>query len=141
MTLTIVCAWCRRDTGAGADDPRAIVGLCADHVTGFFDRVESLLTSCAALAAGRRKNAEAPAAPVPEETVADVLHKHGGLTLCDVCIAAELGWPPARVTAEAEALATPEFLRDYWRCARCGTRGLVTRVRTRGKRVLEKQAA
>ena len=143
---TISCAWCRRDGGvAAAEDPRTIVGLCDDHVSGFFHRVETLLTSFAELAVSRRKRggdtAEAPPAATPEVSVAELLREHGGLTLCDACIADELGWPVPRATAEAEGLRTPEFLRDYWRCARCGARGLVTRARARAQRTSEKQAA
>jgi hypothetical protein len=42
----LVCAWCRR-AGAGVrpDDPRAIVGLCDEHVSGFFDQVDRLLST------------------------------------------------------------------------------------------------
>jgi hypothetical protein len=148
LTVTIVCAWCRRDAAStGVDDPRAIVGLCDEHVTGFFNRVDTLLESCAALRKTKSRKG-AVAEPKPDairepvgDTVADTLRKHGGLTLCDACLAAELGWPAARVTAEAEALTASEFLRDQWRCARCGARGVVTRARTRRSRILEKQAA
>jgi hypothetical protein len=144
MSLTVICAWCRREGGASrADDPRAIVGLCAQHLTGFVDRVESLLASCATFAQSPRRT-QAPE-PEParesERTVADLLRHHGGLTLCDACIASELDWPEARVTGDAEALAAREFLRDQWRCARCGTRGIVTRLRTRRPRTLEANAA
>ena len=146
LAPTIVCAWCRRDGGiSGADDSRSIVGLCQEHVSGFFDRVDTLLSSFAALTASRRKRSkdaeETEPEAAPEIGVADLLRKHGGLTLCDGCIASELGWPAPRATAEAEALSSPEFLRDYWRCARCSARGLVTRVRARGQRTLEKKAA
>lgn len=138
-TVTLVCAWCRRDSGtAGTDDARAIVGLCEDHIKGFFARVEDLLVSCAAL---RRKKTEADApAPVEEpaeESLADLLRRHGGLTFCDACLAAELDWPAARVTGEAESLDRAEFLRNQWRCARCGARGLVTRARMRRSYILE----
>jgi hypothetical protein len=148
LTVTIVCAWCRRDAAStGMTDPRAIVGLCDEHVSGFFNRVDVLLASCAALrktksARGAAAEPEPDAIPEPAaDTVADTLRKHGGLTLCDACLAAELGWPAARVTEEAEALTAAEFLRDQWRCARCGARGVVTRARTRRSRILEKQAA
>ena len=139
-TVTLVCAWCRRDNGApGTDDARAIVGLCEDHVKGFFARVDDLLASCAALR--KKKSAAEPAAPIEEEPeeegLADVLRRHGGLTFCDACLAAELDWPAARVTGEAESLDRSEFLRDQWRCARCGARGLVTRARTRRSYILE----
>ena len=144
MSVNVICAWCRRDGRASSDaDPRAIVGLCEQHVTGFVERVESLLASCAAFPQSRRRK-QAPEPQVarePERTVAGLLRHHGGLTLCDACIASELGWPEARVTGDAEALATSEFLRDQWRCARCGTRGLVTRLRTRRPRTLEAKAA
>jgi hypothetical protein len=143
---TIACAWCHREGGvAGGEDSRTIVGLCDEHVSGFFHRVENLLTSFADLAAARKKRrgdgAETPPAQPPKVSVADLLRKHGGLTLCDACIARELDWPAPRAKAEAEGLPTPEFLRDYWRCARCGARGLVTRVRARGQHTFEKQAA
>lgn len=139
-TVTLVCAWCRRDSGAArADDVRAIVGLCEDHVKGFFARVDDLLASCAALR--KKKNAPDAIAPVeeeePEEGLAEVLRRHGGLTFCDACLAAELDWPAVRVTGEAERLDRSEFLRDQWRCARCGARGLVTRARTRRSYILE----
>lgn len=146
MSVNLVCAWCRRAGGAnGMDDPRAIVGLCEQHLTGFIERVESLLASCAAFAQSRRrKQAPEPVAEPavePERTVADLLRQHGGLTLCDACIASELDWQEARVTGDAEALEASEFLRNQWRCARCGTRGIVTRLRTRRTRSLEAKAA
>ena len=145
MSVILACAWCRRESGGnGVDDPKTIVGLCEQHVAGFFDRVESLLTSCAELRKSRRRGKDVdatPAAAAPEPTVADLLRRHGGLTLCDACIAAELSWAEDRVTGEAEELAPTEFLRDHWRCARCGARGLVTRLRTRRSRILEQKAA
>ena len=136
MRVNLVCAWCRREGDAhGTDDPRAIVGLCEQHLTGFVERVESLLASCAAFAQSRRRT-QAPepvAEPAvePERTVADLLRQHGGLTLCDACLASELGWQEGRVTRDAEALPASEFLRDQWRCALCGARGIVTRLRSR----------
>jgi hypothetical protein len=144
MTVNVICAWCRRESGASAAaDPRAIVGLCEQHRTGFVDRVEGLLASCAAFAASRRRKQPSEPEPArePERTVPDLLRHHGGLTLCDPCIASELDWPEARVTIDAEALAGNDFLRDQWRCARCGTRGLVTRLRTRRTRPPETKAA
>jgi hypothetical protein len=145
MSVTVACAWCRRDGGArGPDDSRAIVGLCERHIAGFFERVESLLTSCAELAKSRRRGQQpepVSPAPGPEPTVAELLRGHGGLTLCDACIAAELDWPAERVSSEAARLPVSDFLRDHWRCARCGARGLVTRLRTRRSRMLEQKAA
>lgn len=147
MSVTLACAWCQRESGAGvADDPRTIVGLCEQHVAGFFERVESLLTSCAELFKSRRRGKDtepaSPAlAPAPAPTVAGLLRNHGGLTRCDACIASELDWSPERVTGEAEQLPAAEFLRDQWRCARCGARGLVTRLRTHRSRMLEQKAA
>ena len=143
MNVTLTCAWCCRESGAGGiDDPRTIVGLCERHVAGFFERVESLLTSCAELAKSRRRGKDIePAPPVSGPTVAELLRSHGGLTLCDACIASELDWPAERVSSEAARLPVSDFLRDHWRCARCGARGLVTRLRTRRSRMLEQKAA
>lgn len=145
MSVTLACAWCRRESGVGGtDDPRAIVGLCERHVSGFFERVESLLASCAELAKSRRRGKDVEPVsppPAPEPTVAELLRSHGGLTLCDACIASELDWPAERVSGDAAELPASEFLRDHWRCARCGARGLVTRLRTRRSRLLEQRAA
>lgn len=138
-TVTLVCAWCRRDNGTvGSDDRRAIVGLCEDHVKGFFTRVDELLTSCAALRKKRTEaEPEAAAEESPAESLANVLRHHRGLTFCDACLAAELDWPAERVASEADALDRLEFLRDHWRCARCGARGLVSRARTRRSFILD----
>lgn len=148
MGVTIACAWCRRENGGDtASDPRTIVGLCDAHVSGFYSRVDTLLASLAELRTRRTRvkeaSVETPAATEPDgsEAIAELLQKHTGLTLCDACIAADLGWPAARVTDEADRLEPSEFVRDQWRCARCGTRGIVTRARTRRSRLVEKQAA
>lgn len=148
LGVTIACAWCRRESGgAAASDPRTIVGLCDEHVSGFFSRVDTLLASLAELRAKRSRVKEAPvetpAATQPDggEAIAELLRHHTGLTLCDACVAADLGWPVARATDEADRLDASEFVRDQWRCARCGTRGIVTRARTRRTRLIEKQAA
>lgn len=148
LAVTIACAWCRRENGGEtAGDPRTIVGLCDEHVSGFFSRVDTLLASLAELRAARRRTRDVPAetaaAPEPAggEAIADLLRKHTGLTLCDACVAADLGWPAARVTGEADRLDASDFVRDQWRCGRCGARGIVTRARTRRTRLVEKQAA
>lgn len=147
LGVTIACAWCRREHGGdAAGDPRTIVGLCDEHVSGFFSRVDALLASFAELRAKRTRTKGAPAgtAATPEadggEAIADLLRVHTGLTLCDACVAVDLGWPPARVTDEADRLDPADFVRDQWRCGRCGARGIVTRARTR-RSLVEKQAA
>ena len=140
-TVTLLCAWCRRDSDtAGTQDSRAIVGLCDDHVKGFFARVDELLASCAALRKKKVADAETPAEEAPDESLPNLLRRNGGLTFCDACLGAELDWPAERVTSEADALDRSEFLRDQWRCARCGARGLVTRARTRRSYILENVA-
>ena len=132
-TLQLLCAWCRRSNPTATDDPRAIVGLCDHHVKGFFARVDDVLRSCAALRKKKSENSETEPVEdeVPAETLAKVLRHHAGLTFCDACLGAEADWPVERVTHEANALDRSEFLRDEWRCARCGARGLVTRTRAR----------
>ena len=134
-TLQLLCAWCRRNNPATTDDPRAIVGLCDQHVKGFFARVDDVLRSCAALRKKKSESSETEPVEeeveVPAETLANVLRRHAGLTFCDACLGAEADWRVERVTHEANALDRSEFLRDEWRCARCGARGLVTRTRTR----------
>lgn len=146
-SVTIVCAWCRRDTGGvSTTDPRAIVGLCQDHVTAFFSRVDALLGSLAELRGKSSKSNDVPAEPPARdgdrvESIGELLRRQAGLTLCDACLGTELGWSPARVADEAEALAPAEFLRDRWRCARCGARGIVTRARGPRTRLVEHQAA
>lgn len=147
LGVTIACAWCRRENGGdAAGDPRTIVGLCDEHVSGFFSRVDALLASLAELRARRMRTKDAPAgtaaAPEPAggEAIAELVRKHAGLTLCDTCVAADLGWPAARVTEEADRLDA-DFVRDQWRCGRCGARGIVTRPQTCRTRLVEKQAA
>jgi hypothetical protein len=144
-SVTIVCAWCRREAGDASSDPRAIVGLCDTHVSGFVSRVDTLLGSLAELRGRRTRGQEAPVSapsePDGQERVADLLRTHTGLTLCDACIAADLGWPAPRVADEAGRLDAAEFVRDPWRCGRCGARGVVTRARSRRTRLVETQAA
>jgi hypothetical protein len=132
-TLTLLCAWCRRHAhDAGGTDPRAIVGLCDEHVKGFFARVEALLASCAGLrTANPGDESEGAREETPAKALGNALRRHAGLTFCDPCLAAEVGWDVDRVTAAAGALDRSEFLRDSWRCARCGARGMVTRTRAR----------
>jgi hypothetical protein len=128
-TVTLACAWCRRENGGASADARTIVGLCEDHVRAFSTRVDDLLASCAALRKKKDARRDASVEVPATQGVADILRHHGGLTFCDACLAAEVGRAPEHVAIEAERLDGAEFLRDQWRCARCGARGLVTRAR------------
>ena len=48
---------------------------------------------------------------------------------CDPCLANSLRLPTARVVAAATVLgASGGYLRDRWKCCRCGVEGPVTRA-------------
>jgi hypothetical protein len=117
-----------------------MVGICPDHAKRCLSEVDAALESD-----GRRSDgALTPATPArrrrapPEDVagrVADLLTGQAGNDLCDRCVAVELRCSPTDVESVTVALsASQDFLRDEWRCGRCGARTLVTRARSRHTR-------
>lgn len=140
--VTTVCAWCCREGhAASSGETGAIVGLCEDHINRFCAEVDAAL-------GGREPGRTAAPAGLPPvraprreahavddrvvRRVVDVLVTNVRLDLCDACIAAEVACAVAVATAAADRLAaSADFLRDQWRCGRCGNRTMVTRARSR----------
>jgi hypothetical protein len=133
-----ICEWCRRDGQApDVEDPSAIPGLCEDHISRFMREVDAALRGQTRI----RSEVELPApdrlhrsARRVRETVlqqvGELLLRNFGSDLCDACVAAELGLRAAEAEAAAARLAaSSDFLRDEWRCGRCGSRKIVTRAR------------
>ena len=136
--MTLVCIWCQREGRAQpAEDAAAIVGICPDHANRFLSEVDAALESdgrhsdggLAPTSQARRRRSP------PDDVagrVADLLAAHTGNDLCDRCLAVELRCSPVDVASVTVALsASRDFLRDEWRCGRCGARTLVTRARSR----------
>ncbi|PYN95686.1 MAG: hypothetical protein DMD91_24040 [Candidatus Rokuibacteriota bacterium] len=141
MRVTFVCVWCQRDGRAQApDDASAIVGICSDHARRFLSEVDAALEGT-----GRRRSEDSTSAAPPTRPrrrrsasdavgrrVADALARSPGTDLCDRCLAADARCSPGEAESAATTLSgLPDFLRDEWRCARCGARAIVTRVRPR----------
>jgi hypothetical protein len=141
VDVRIACVWCRRE-GRGSDlpDAAAVVGLCDDHIRRFTAEVDAALQ-------GRSRERRSEGPPVSGrpprragrrvsdrlvEQVADILVRNARTDLCDPCIAGEVGCAVADVQEATTRLAASlDFLRDQWRCGRCGSRQMVTRARSR----------
>jgi hypothetical protein len=136
---TLLCAWCRRDgRDVSAQDGAAIVGLCEDHIRRFTAEVDAALEAETPVRSGsaagpeRTRRASSRSGDALVKRVADVLVDNARVDLCDACIAREIGHRVVDVKAATERLASSsDFLRDLWRCGRCGTRQMVTRARSR----------
>ena len=134
--MTLVCVWCQREgKGQPPMDAAAILGICADHANRFLSEVDAALESDGRRSGGaltpptRARWRRSPSEDVVTR-VADLLAHHTGDDLCDRCVAAALRCSPGDVESVTVALsASPDFLRDEWRCGRCGARTLVTRAR------------
>lgn len=138
--MRTLCVWCRREGRESEPaDAAAIPGLCDEHVRRFTAEVDAALqTPSAAGGAGdlppvnRPRRAPRRLSDKLVEQVADVLVRNARTDLCDACIAGELRRAVGEVQdATARLAASPDFLRDQWRCGRCGSRQLVTRARSR----------
>jgi hypothetical protein len=147
VVVTTVCAWCCRERQARSpEETGAIIGLCHDHITRFTAEVDAVLGAHEPSRADEPlppATVDLPPAPAGRRTaravgerlvgqVADVLVGNLRVDVCDPCIAAELRCTVADASAAATRLAaSADFLRDHWRCGRCGARRLVTRARSR----------
>jgi hypothetical protein len=139
--VTTLCVWCRREgRAAESEDSGAIVGLCDEHISRFNAEVETALHGPDDVAGdvGRLPGAHAwrrhgrRATDTLVGRIADVLVQNARTDLCDACVAAELRATVAEAADAAARLArSPDFLRDHWRCGRCGSRRMVTRARSR----------
>jgi hypothetical protein len=122
------------------------VGLCADHINRFCAEVDALLGGHGrSRMAVRRRSEDAGLPPVRAprrearaiddhvvRRIVDVLVTNVRVDLCDACIAAEVRCAVTVAAAAADRLAaSADFLRDQWRCGRCGNRAMVTRARSR----------
>lgn len=69
------------------------------------------------------------ASEVEDGQIARFLLTHAGRDYCDVCLAAIFDLTSDEVAYVAVGLGRrPAFLRDRWRCGKCGTDTVVTRA-------------
>lgn len=135
--MRTLCVWCRREgrDPESADTP-GFPGLCEEHIRRFTAEVEAALQVPAGTTADvpskRPRRAPKRLSEKLVEQVAEILVRNARTDLCDGCIAGELRCTVAEVQeATARLAASTDFLRDQWRCGRCGGRQLVTRARSR----------
>jgi hypothetical protein len=117
-----------------------MVGLCDEHISRFNAEIEAALhvLDDPAGDVGRLPASHAPrrrgrrATDTLVDRIADLLVQNARTDLCDACVAAEIHSTVAEAADVAARLArSPDFLRDHWRCGRCGSRRMVTRARSR----------
>ena len=134
--MNFVCVWCKREGKAVADGPASVAEICDQHRARFVAEVDAaLLKGPGADGRQRSRRRSAPDATLINR-VADALRRQPCVDLCDACLAHDVGIRPADVEDTITHLGTSSaFLRDTWRCARCGEQTLVTRARPNARDV------
>jgi hypothetical protein len=128
--VDVACVWCKREGQPVADGPGAITGICDQHGARFLAEVDAALARSETAGSRRRSRSRAAADPPLVKRIADALRVNPCVDLCDGCLAAAVGLRVHEVESVVTRLGTsPAFLRDAWRCARCGAETLVTRAR------------